>query len=102
MIKKLGGRIRELRKKKGYSQEKLAEKANISAKYMGEVERGEVNISFSVLSEIASALGVSFDELTETEHIAEKAELINEIQKFLKKSDADTVGKVYLFIKHFC
>jgi transcriptional regulator with XRE-family HTH domain len=38
------------------SQEKLAEKADLSYKYVGEVERGCVNISLDSLVRIAKAL----------------------------------------------
>ncbi len=102
VLVKLGLKIRELRKKHGLSQERLAVKANISPKYVGEIERGEVNISVSVLLEIAEALGVTCDELMETDHIADKAELVHKIHDFIRKADEESVKKVYLFIKNFC
>lgn len=55
-VTKLGRRIRELRKQKRYSQEKLAEKSDISSKDIGEIERGETNLSVSVMYEIGGAL----------------------------------------------
>jgi len=45
------------------SQEKLAEKADLSYKYLGEVERGYVNISLDSLMRIAKALGVHVRDL---------------------------------------
>ena len=39
----LGKRVREVRKSKGISQEKLAEMAGIDRSYMGNIERGEKN-----------------------------------------------------------
>ena len=39
--KKLGTKIAYLRKNRGFSQEKLAEKADISEIYVGEIERGD-------------------------------------------------------------
>jgi len=45
------------------SQEKLAEKADLSYKYLGEVERGQVNISLDSLTRIAKALGVRVRDL---------------------------------------
>ena len=38
------------------SQERLAEKADLSYKYVGEVERGQENISLDALVRIAKAL----------------------------------------------
>jgi transcriptional regulator with XRE-family HTH domain len=40
VVRKVGHRIRELRQKKGWSQEKLAEEAGLHRTYIGQVERG--------------------------------------------------------------
>jgi transcriptional regulator with XRE-family HTH domain len=47
-----------LRLEKGWSQEQLAERAGLSYKFVGEVERGVGNPSVETLFEIATALGV--------------------------------------------
>jgi XRE family transcriptional regulator, regulator of sulfur utilization len=60
----VGEKIRACRKRARMSQEKLAEKADLSYKYLGEVERGCVNISLDSLMRIAKALGVQVNELT--------------------------------------
>jgi transcriptional regulator with XRE-family HTH domain len=60
--KTVANAIRELRKKAGYSQEKLAEKADLHPNYIGEVERAEKNISVDALMRIAIALKVSIKE----------------------------------------
>jgi transcriptional regulator with XRE-family HTH domain len=40
----------------GYTQSELAERANLSLKYLGEVERGEANVTVDALERIAIAL----------------------------------------------
>ena len=55
----LGKRIRELRMAVGLSQEELADRAGLHRTYVGGVERGERNIGFLNLLEIAKALEVS-------------------------------------------
>jgi transcriptional regulator with XRE-family HTH domain len=60
----LGQTLRDLRKGAGLSQEKLAEKADLSGKYIGELERGVVNVSVDVLVRLAKALGVNVQDLT--------------------------------------
>lgn len=60
---KLGARIRELRQKKGFSQEGIADAAYMGRTYMGRVERGEQNISVQNLIQIAFALKVNVGEL---------------------------------------
>lgn len=47
------------------SQEELAEKADLSYKYVGEVERGMVNVSLDSLMRIARALRVKLRDLTD-------------------------------------
>jgi len=45
------------------NQEQLAEKADLTYKYIGEVERGTVNISLDSLVRIAKALKVKVTDL---------------------------------------
>lgn len=54
----VGQQIRLCRKQAHLSQEELAEKSDLSYKYVGEVERGSVNISLDSLVRIAKALKV--------------------------------------------
>ncbi len=61
--KGLGKRIRLLRESKGFTQEELGEKAGLSYKFVGEVERGEVNISIDSLINIANAFEVTINDL---------------------------------------
>lgn len=58
-----GKRIREVRRSKGISQEKLAELAGIDRSYMGNIERGEKNITLKKVYEICDALKVDIKEL---------------------------------------
>ena len=51
----IGTRIREARKRMGYTQAQLAEKANISRSYLADVERGIYAPSLKSLVAIASA-----------------------------------------------
>jgi transcriptional regulator with XRE-family HTH domain len=59
----LGDMIRARRKAASMSQEVLAERSDLTAKYLGEVERGVVNISVDALARIAKALGVGVCDL---------------------------------------
>lgn len=62
---KFGHRIKEIRKAKGLSQEKLANLAEIDRTYLPEVERGERNISLVVAEKIANALGERLSQMLE-------------------------------------
>jgi transcriptional regulator with XRE-family HTH domain len=59
----LGNRIRELRTKRGWSQEAFADSCGINRSHMGEVERGETNLTFATLYIISQKLEVSVSAL---------------------------------------
>jgi transcriptional regulator with XRE-family HTH domain len=63
-LKILGGRIRERRKLLGWTQEDLADKAEIDRSYVGGVERGIRNLTFTVLCQICAALECDVAALT--------------------------------------
>lgn len=58
-----GKRVREVRKGKGISQERLAEMAGIDRSYMGNIERGEKNITLKKAYEICDALDIGIKDL---------------------------------------
>ena len=59
----LGGRIREIRKLKGWSQEEFAAKAHVHRTFAGSLERGEKNCSFHALVLIAQCFGVTLSDM---------------------------------------
>ena len=59
----LGEAIRAFRKRADLTQEKLAEMADLNPKYIGEVERGGLNISVDALVRIAKALKLQVKDL---------------------------------------
>jgi len=63
--KKLGERIRSLRKEAGLSQEELADAAGLHRTYIGAIERGERNISLINIVQLARALRVKTADLLE-------------------------------------
>lgn len=65
IAQEVGLRIRHYRQQQGLTQEALAEKAELHHTYIGQVERGEKNLTIHSLEKILSALGVTFSELFE-------------------------------------
>ena len=61
--KALGQRVRQLRLKRGYSQESFADHCGVHRTFMGTIERGETNLSFQNLARIAAGLGVTIAKL---------------------------------------
>ena len=58
----IGQRIREARKKKGYSQEKLSEMIDVAVPYISRVERGE-KVNLKRLAQISKVLDVPIEYL---------------------------------------
>lgn len=59
----IGMRVRFFRRKKGLSQEQLAELVSISVPHMSHIETGNTKLSLPVFVALADALGVRADEL---------------------------------------
>jgi transcriptional regulator with XRE-family HTH domain len=62
-LQQLGQRIRDLRKERGWSQERFADVCGVHRTYMGHLERGEKNVSFNTLVRLSEALGITLPEL---------------------------------------
>ena len=58
--------IKALRKQLGWSQELLAEKTGVSAPYITQIEVGKRTPSLEIVQKLASALGVEYKTLFET------------------------------------
>ena len=59
LLQQIGKRIIERRKKLGLTQEALAEKCNVSAKYISAMERGISSGSISLIIDICNILDVT-------------------------------------------
>lgn len=57
--KLFGKRVRSIRRAAKITQEDAAEKAQLNAKYLGEIERGEKRPSFEAILALAKALNTS-------------------------------------------
>ncbi len=61
-VKDLGSQIRELRKRRGWTLQRLSERSGLSVSFLSQVERGLSSLSISSLSAVAEALGVPLSE----------------------------------------
>lgn len=59
---KFGQRLKQLRKEKGLSQEKLANIAEIDRTYLPSIEKGERNVSITVIEKLAIALNITIKD----------------------------------------
>jgi transcriptional regulator with XRE-family HTH domain len=61
--KKFGERVRLLRNDKGWSQEKLALVADLDRTYIPSIEKGNRNVSITVIEKIAKAFDLKISDL---------------------------------------
>lgn len=97
---KLGKRIQELRKLKGYSQEKFAEQIDIAINTMSNIERGNAFMTASTLERIVDVLNVTPRELFTFEKEVDKQDLYNYIMLKVKfmKNDINKLNMVKKFL----
>ncbi len=95
----LGERIKELRKAKKLSQDKLSEQIGIDPKHLSRIEVGSSYPSLSTLEKIAIALHVDIKEFFEFEHLSGQKELINNAIKLLKETDEEKIKLITKVIK---
>lgn len=85
-----GKRIKELRQNLGLSQEELAERAEISSRYLSRVEMGQQFPSIDTLVKLANALNVELKDFFEFAHeIPNVRELKETLDGLLKEADED-------------
>lgn len=57
-----GKRLRELRKSRGFTQQMLAEKANMDEKHLCRIEKGKYFPNHNTLNNLLNALGIGIEE----------------------------------------
>ena len=62
---RLGRAVRELRARRGLSQEELGFRAGLHRNYVGAIERGEINPTFRVLLKLETGLQLPLSEIIE-------------------------------------
>lgn len=60
---RFGNKLREIRTKRGISQERLGELAGLHRTYVSSVERGERNVSLITIEKFAEALETTMAKL---------------------------------------
>lgn len=96
--KSLGTRIKELRKQRSLSQEKLAELVEISQNALSYIETGDNFCTAETLEKIINALEVEPAELFNFGHQKDNETLLIEINSMLNKTP-DKIPEVYKIIK---
>ncbi len=94
-----GMRIKELREQSKYTGEELAELADLSPKYLNNVELGKQGFAGDTLYRIAKALHVTCDYILTGEEEVE-SKLVREIVEVVKMYDEKEQEKILKLLKY--
>ncbi|WP_051182915.1 helix-turn-helix domain-containing protein [Desulfocurvibacter africanus] len=86
--KALAERVRQLRKRAKFTQEALAERAELSIQHISDLERGRGNPTLQSLERLATALDVRLWDLIEVgEYVMGEEELEEEVVLLFRRLD---------------
>ena len=74
--RQLCGRVRELRKKRGWTLEQLAAASGVSRSMLSEVERGNANPTLAVAARIAAAFSMTLGDLVDSPASSARVDVI--------------------------
>ena len=94
----IGQRIRESRKKRGWSQEMLAEELDVAVAYISRVERG-CQVNLKRLAQISIVLGIKLEYLITGVVVKEKHYLDRELYETLLQCTPEKQRLIYNIAK---
>ena len=83
----IGARIKEIRNRKGLTQEQLSEKMEINPKYLSSIERGNENPTLNTLIRLSESLEVDLSEIFSFIQIEDPGERKSMITSLLDQAD---------------
>ena len=92
----LGKKIRLLRHQKGWSQEDVAQRLDISIPAFSKIEAGITDVNLSRLNQISKLFGLSLVQLLSTTDPEEDKQIQNEVQELQQRLQAREVEVIDL------
>ena len=92
ITEKVGGRIRERRKRRKQSQVELGAKVGLSGAQISRIESGETSVTLDTLDAIADALGCHLSDLWADDDKVRADELDPELRSLLRQLQEKLVG----------
>ena len=92
----LGKKIRLLRHQKGWSQEDVAQRLDISIPAFSKIETGITDVNLSRLNQISKLFGLSLVQLLSTTDPEEDKQIQNEVQELQQRLQAREVEVIDL------
>lgn len=95
----VGQRLKKARIEKNMTQEKLAEKIDVSVAFLSRIERGITHINLKRLSQICSILDVSEGYILNGTSSSSEQYLISEFNELLSNCSAEKQKLIYKIAK---
>lgn len=95
----IGNRIKEIRKSKGWTQAKLAEKSGVEPSNISHIERAATKLSLPTLVSIANALEVTLDEIAFGSLIKNTHVAIEIVDNLLADCNSDELKSIIEVLK---
>ena len=94
-LKLFGKRIKELRKKSGFTQEQLSEKIVLFQKQIGNIETGTCFTTMQNLEKFSQIFGVEIKDLFDFEYQENREVIIEKINTLIANSSDEELRKLY-------
>lgn len=97
----LGKKVKRLRKLRGYTQEKFADKIDITPRNLNRIESGENFVTSETLDKILKVLDVPADILFSYEYLRDKEEILAKIYNYIDriKLEPKQLEKAYRILR---
>ena len=90
----IGKKIKEIRIAKGYTQEYVANAADVNTSHISNIENGRVKISLTTLIYVCNALGTTIDYVLSNEYSDSSSAVDNAILTELQKCDKEMKERI--------
>lgn len=98
-LKLFGARIKELRKKKKYTQEQVSEKLGLFQKQIGNIETGTCFTTMNNLEKLSELFDVEIKDLFDFNHLQNRTVIIQKINEILSTANDNDIQKFYRILK---
>lgn len=100
--KDIGFRIRYLRESNNYTRDALAEKVDISAKFLYEIETGKKGFTVEILYNLSKALNVSCDYILTGNEVNKIPEKMVDVIECFSANQMGRVQDILRVVKELC
>lgn len=103
LLAALGRRVRELRERKGVSQDTLAGESGVAVYTLQKLEKGQAKTQIVSIFKICDALGIQpvelFEDLEEADAAKDKRKVVNRIARLCAAQDLETAEAIEKVVK---